>query len=161
MSPFEGGRPCAESPQSELDKLELLASLHDIGKVGVRDEILTKPGPLTEKEWVEMKRHPEIGYRIAMTSPELAPIAEGILCHHEWWNGGGYPRGISGEDIPLISRIVAVVDAYDAMTSDRPYRKALSHEEAVERIRKNAGTQFDPLIARIFTEIVFGMRSYM
>jgi len=148
-------------PQSELDKLELLASLHDIGKVGVRDEILTKPGPLTEKEWVEMKRHPEIGYRIAMTSPELAPIAEGILCHHEWWNGGGYPRGISGEDIPLISRIIAVVDAYDAMTNDRPYRTALTHEEAIERIRRNAGTQFDPLIARIFTEVIFGTRSYM
>lgn len=148
-------------PQSELDKLELLASLHDLGKVGVRDEILTKPGTLTEKEWVEMKRHPEIGFRIAKTSPELAPIAEGILCHHEWWDGKGYPRGICSESIPLISRIVAVVDAYDAMTSDRPYRKALSHEEAVERIRKNAGTQFDPLIARIFTEIVFEMRSYM
>jgi len=139
--------------QAELDELELLASLHDIGKVGIRDEILTKPSELNDLEWAEIKRHPEIGYRIAMTSPELAPIAEGILCHHEWWNGGGYPQGLSGESIPLLSRIVAVADAYDAMTNDRPYRKALDHEVAIERIKQNAGRQFDPKIAGIFTEI--------
>lgn len=140
-------------PQSELDKLELLATLHDIGKVGIRDEILTKPGPLNDLEWEEMKRHPEIGYRIAKSSPELAPIAEGILCHHEWWDGSGYPQGILGEEIPLISRIVAVVDAYDAMTNDRPYRKALDHAVAIERIRRNAGTQFDPAVVRVFVEL--------
>jgi len=142
-------------PQAELDKLELLASLHDIGKVGIRDEILTKQGELNEMEWAEMKRHPEIGYRIAKTSPELAPIAEGILCHHEWWNGSGYPQGLRGENIPLISRIISVVDAYDAMTNDRPYRKAISHEAAIERIKQNAGTQFDPQIAGIFAELPF------
>jgi diguanylate cyclase (GGDEF)-like protein len=141
-------------PQSELDKLELLASLHDIGKVGVRDEILTKPGKLNEMEWVEIKRHPEIGYRIATTSPELSAIAEGILSHHEWWNGSGYPQGLRGENIPLISRIVAVVDAYDAMTNDRPYRKALSYEKAIEIIKQNAGIQFDPQIVKTFLEIM-------
>jgi len=141
--------------QAELDKLVLLASLHDIGKVGIRDDILTKQGELDDMEWEEMKRHPEIGYRIAKTSPDLAPIAEGILCHHEWWDGSGYPQGIRGESIPLISRIVAVVDAYDAMTNDRPYRKALNHETAIKRIKQNAGTQFDPNIVKIFTEIVF------
>lgn len=140
--------------QTELDKLELLASLHDIGKVGVRDEVLTKPDKLNEMEWAEIKRHPEIGYRIAKTTSELAPIAEGILCHHERWDGLGYPQGLCGEDIPLISRIVAVVDAYDAMTNDRPYRKALDHEVAVTQIRQNAGTQFDPQIAEIFAEIL-------
>lgn len=140
-------------PQSELDKLELLASLHDIGKVGIRDEVLTKPGPLNDLEWEEMKRHPEIGYRIAKSAPELAPISEGILCHHEWWDGSGYPRGLAGEEIPLISRIVAVVDAYDAMTNDRPYRKALDHAVAIERIRRNAGTQFDPAVVRVFVEL--------
>ncbi len=140
--------------QAELDKLELLASLHDIGKVGIRDDILTKPGELNEVEWTEMKRHPEIGYRIAKTSSELAPIAEGILSHQEWWDGSGYPQGLRGESIPLISRIVSVVDAYDAMTNDRPYRKALKHEVAIERIKNNAGTQFDPVIAKIFIEIV-------
>ena len=140
-------------PQEELDKLELLASLHDIGKVGIRDEILTKPAELTDMEWAEMKRHPEIGYRIAKTTQELAPIAEGILHHHEWWDGSGYPHGLAGEEIPLISRIIAIVDAYDAMTNDRPYRKAMSHLDAIERIGRNAGTQFDPDIARIFTEM--------
>lgn len=109
-------------------------------------------------EWAEIKRHPEIGYRIARTSPELAPIAEGILCHHEWWDGSGYPQGLSGESIPLISRIVSIVDAYDAMTNDRPYRKALDHKTALERIRQSAGTQFDPHISEIFTDI-FSCRS--
>ncbi|NLP31271.1 MAG: PAS domain S-box protein [Clostridiales bacterium] len=140
--------------QAELDKLELLASLHDIGKVGVRDDILTKPDKLNEKEWIEIKRHPEIGYRIAMSSPELAPIAEGILCHHEWWNGKGYPQGLCGESIPLISRIVSVVDAYDAMTNDRPYRKALDQELAIEIIKQNAGSQFDPQIVKFFINIL-------
>ncbi|NLY70730.1 MAG: PAS domain S-box protein [Clostridiales bacterium] len=140
--------------QAELDKLELLASLHDIGKVGIRDDILTKPTKLNEKEWAEIKRHPEIGYRIAKTSLELAPIAEGILSHHEWWNGKGYPQGLKGENIPLISRIVSVVDAYDAITNDRPYRKALTHKEAIKIIKQNAGIQFDPLIVKIFIEIV-------
>jgi len=140
--------------QVELDKLELLATLHDIGKVGIRDYILTKPGKLSESEWAEMRRHPEIGYRIAMTSPELVPVAVGILCHHEWWNGRGYPQGLSGESIPLLSRIIAVVDAYDAMTNDRPYRKAMEPAAAIEIIRKNAGTQFDPQIAEIFADIM-------
>jgi diguanylate cyclase (GGDEF)-like protein/PAS domain S-box-containing protein len=138
----------------ELDKLELLASLHDIGKVGVRDYILTKPGKLTDSEWAEMKRHPEIGYRIAISSLELVPIADGILCHHEWWNGKGYPKGLSGEKIPLLSRIISVVDAYDAMTNDRPYRKAMKQEEALEIIEKGAGTQFEPKIAKIFLDIM-------
>lgn len=141
--------------QAEMDKLELLATLHDIGKVGIRDYILTKPDKLSESEWVEMKRHPEIGYRIAITSPELVPVAEGILCHHEWWNGGGYPNGLCGENIPLLSRIIAVVDAYDAMTNDRPYRKGMESEAALEIIKENAGTQFDPKIAEIFISLMF------
>lgn len=140
--------------QVELDKLELLATLHDIGKVGIKDYILTKPGKLSESEWAEMIRHPEIGYRIAMTSPELVPVAEGILCHHEWWNGRGYPQGLCCENIPLLSRIIAVVDAYDAMTNDRPYRKAMEPAVAIEIIRENAGVQFDPQIAEIFTDLM-------
>jgi len=140
--------------QVDLDKLELLATLHDIGKVGIRDYILTKPGKLSESEWAEMKRHPEIGYRIAMTSPELVPVAEGILYHQECWDGSGYPKGLCGENIPLLSRIIAVVDAYDAMTNDRPYRKAMEPAAAIEIIRKNAGTQFDPEIAKIFIDLM-------
>ena len=138
--------------QIELDHLELLATLHDLGKVGIADQILNKPGKLTADEWVEMKKHPEIGYRIASSTPELSPIAEYILCHHERWDGKGYPQGLAGKDIPLISRILAVVDAYDAMTQDRPYRKAMSHADAILEIRNNTGTQFDPDIALIFLD---------
>ena len=101
-----------------------------------------------------MKRHPEIGYRIAISSPELIPVAESILCHHERWDGSGYPQGLSGENIPQLSRILAVVDAYDAMTQNRPYRKAMSHEEALAEIRCNSGKQFDPHIVDIFLEII-------
>lgn len=138
----------------EMDELSLLAVLHDIGKVGIREEILKKPGSLTELEWEEMKKHPEIGCRIAQNTPELGPIAEYILCHHERWDGQGYPQGLKGEEIPLLCRILAVADAYDAMTSDRTYRKALSREEAIEEIKRNAGTQFDPQIVEMFLESI-------
>lgn len=134
--------------------LELLSVLHDIGKIGIKDSILNKPGKLTDEEWVEMKKHPEIGYRIAIATPELAPIADYILTHHERYDGNGYPQGLKGNDIPLISRILAVVDAYDAMTEDRPYRKAMSKEAALCEISKNSGTQFDPEIANIFIEVL-------
>ena len=138
----------------ELDELALLAALHDIGKVGIDDNILKKPGMLTAEEWIEMKKHPELGYRIAMASPELMSIANYILCHHERWDGKGYPQGLKGKQIPLFSRIIAIIDAYDAMTENRPYRDAMSHEEALEEIRLNAGTQFDPEAARIFIEVM-------
>lgn len=138
--------------QNELDHLELLATLHDIGKVGIDERILRKPGKLDTDEWTKMKKHPEIGFRIAMSSPNLAPIASYILYHHERWDGYGYPQNLKGTDIPLISRIISVVDAYDAMTEDRVYQKAKTHEEAIEEIRKCAGSQFDPHIAKIFIE---------
>lgn len=140
--------------RQQFDELELLSTLHDIGKIGVDNQILNKPGVLIEEEWKKMKKHSDIGYRIAMASPELMSIAYYILTHHEHWDGGGYPQGLSGERIPLLSRILAVADAYDAMTEDRPYRKAMTKEEALQEIKRNAGTQFDPKIAQIFIEII-------
>ncbi|MGD9676963.1 MAG: HD domain-containing phosphohydrolase [Vulcanibacillus sp.] len=138
----------------ELYELELFATLHDIGKIAINDQILGKPGELTKDEWIEMKKHPEIGYRIAISSHELVPIADYILSHHERWDGNGYPQGLKGEEIPLLARILSVVDAYDAMTQDRVYRKALSETEAIEEIRRNAGTQFDQDIVNVFLEKV-------
>ncbi|MEA4870521.1 MAG: PAS domain S-box protein [Christensenella sp.] len=138
----------------EMDKLHLFAILHDIGKIGISDQILNKPSSLNEEEFAVMKTHPEIGYRIAMASPEFASIAELILTHHERWDGAGYPNRISGEKIPLLSRILAIADAYDAMTKDRIYRKALPREVAVREIKTNAGSQFDPQIAGVFLQIL-------
>lgn len=138
----------------EKDELVLLALLHDIGKVGIEKDILLKPGSLTEEEWKEMKRHPEIGYRIALNTPELAFIAEYILYHHERYDGKGYPQGLKGKEIPLLCRILAVADAYDAMTQNRVYRRAMSKEEAIAEIKKNRGKQFDPEVADIFLQII-------
>jgi diguanylate cyclase (GGDEF)-like protein/PAS domain S-box-containing protein len=140
-------------PGGRLADLRLLAKFHDIGKVGIPDSILNKPDKLTPEELAVMRRHCEIGYRIARASSELAPIAEWILKHQEWWNGEGYPLGLAGEDIPIECRILGIVDAYDAMTSNRPYRKALSHEIALAEIARCAGTQFDPRLAALFLKI--------
>ncbi|MFW5980278.1 MAG: HD domain-containing phosphohydrolase [Halanaerobiales bacterium] len=139
---------------SDLDKLIILASLHDIGKIAIPTEILKKPDKLTEKEWEKIKEHPEIGYRILKSSEEFAYIAGEVLAHHERWDGSGYPRGLSGTDIPLLSRIISVVDTYDVMTNGRPYRKAVSPEKALQEIKENSGTQFDPEVVKIFTEII-------
>ncbi len=140
--------------EDELVALELLSTLHDIGKISVDRDILTKVAPLNEDEWNEIKTHPEVGYRITQASPELRHISEYILNHHERWDGKGYPQGLAGEEIPLLSRILSVVDAYDAMTQDRGYRKAMPVQDAVAEIEKNSGTQFDPRIARYFIELV-------
>jgi len=140
--------------KEDLNDLALLSSLHDIGKLSIDNRILDKPGKLTDTEWLEMKKHPAIGYRIAMASTELRPIAENILCHHEHWNGTGYPQGLSGENIPLLSRVISVVDAYDAMTNDRTYRKALTKEAAIAEINYHTGSQFDPQIAALFLTLI-------
>lgn len=136
----------------EMDQLSLLALLHDIGKVGINQNILQKPGKLTSEEWDEMKRHPEMGYRIAQSTPELSVVSELILSHHERWDGNGYPHGLKGEEIPMVCRVLAVADAFDAMTSDRAYRKAMSVKEAVLELEGNAGTQFDPYITKVLIE---------
>ena len=138
----------------EMAELSLLALLHDIGKVSIHPNILQKPGPLNAEEWEEMKRHPEIGCRIAQATPELSVVADLIIAHHERWDGTGYPNGLKGEEIPLACRILAVTDAYDAMTNDRAYRDAKSSEDAVSELLGNAGTQFDPEITRLFVDVL-------
>jgi putative nucleotidyltransferase with HDIG domain len=126
------------------------ALLHDVGKIGVPDSILLKPAKLNEEEWVEMRKHPQIGYNILRSIEFLSPAAEIVLCHQERWDGRGYPNGLAGTDIPFGARIFAIVDTLDAMTSDRPYRKALSFETALNEIRACSGTQFDPRITEVF-----------
>ena len=139
-------------PESRMTDLRLLAQFHDIGKVGIPDRILLKPGPLEPDEVIEMRRHCEIGHRIAQSSPDLLPVADWVLKHQEWWNGEGYPLGLAGERIPIECRILSIADAYDAMTSDRPYRKAMSHEAALTELRRCAGVQFDPDLVELFIE---------
>ncbi len=127
--------------------------LHDVGKVGVPEAILNKPGPLDREEWLIMRTHPEIGVQMVSGIEPLGPAVEVIRSHHERWDGRGYPTGLGGEEIPLSARIFSVCDAFDAMTSDRPYRHALPFEHALEEIMAGAGSQFDPAMAQAFASI--------
>jgi diguanylate cyclase (GGDEF)-like protein/PAS domain S-box-containing protein len=138
----------------QMKDLKLLAMICDIGKIAISEEIILKKGWLSETEWEEVKKHPEIGFRIARSSPELAHIADAILYHHEFWNGNGYPQKIKGEEIPLLSRIIHIVNAYQAMIHERPYRQAMSKEDAIAELIKGKGSQFDPELIDKFVAIV-------
>ena len=150
------GRLCEQTAaalglkKEEIRENAVAGAMHDIGKIGIDTSILEKSGSMTEAEWAQIKKHPEIGYRILCTSSEYYNIAEYVLAHHERWDGKGYPKGLAGCSISLSARIIAVADAYDAMTSERPYRRAFSKAEAAEELLKNAGKQFDPDIVKVF-----------
>jgi HD-GYP domain-containing protein (c-di-GMP phosphodiesterase class II) len=133
-----------------LQNLEVAALLHDIGKVGVPDAILKKPGKLDADEYTLMKKHPEYGWAVLRMLPGFEHAALDILHHHEMFDGKGYPAGLRGTETPIVSRIVSVIDAFDAMVSSRPYRKGLPYEEAVRRLMLASGTQFDPLVVQCF-----------
>ncbi len=140
--------------ETEVNELSLLGLLHDLGKVAISESILNKTGTLSADEWEIMKTHSEIGYRIAIASPDLVDVAQGILSHHERWDGKGYPRGLKEEAIPKLARIITIVDAFEAMTSDRTYRQKLSVANALDEILSCAGTQFDPALAKAFVNMM-------
>jgi putative nucleotidyltransferase with HDIG domain len=140
--------------KEELDRIQMGAMLHDIGKIAIDDAILSKPGPLNDEEWVHMRRHPEIAVQMLSHIPFLKDCLDIPYSHHEKWDGSGYPRGIGGEEIPLPARIFALVDVWDALRSNRPYRNAWTHEKALDYIASNAGKHFDPGLVEMFVEMI-------
>jgi HD-GYP domain-containing protein (c-di-GMP phosphodiesterase class II) len=145
-------------PTLELRSLALGAQMHDVGKIGVPDRILTKPGPLTDEEFAVIREHVGRGYEIALGVKSLASAVDAIRYHHERWDGSGYPTGLSGEDIPLNARIVAVADAFDAMTSGRVYQKAVTRDDGFKELQRCAGTHFDPACVDAFVAALSRVR---
>jgi HD-GYP domain-containing protein (c-di-GMP phosphodiesterase class II) len=140
--------------EDEVNRIRHAAILHDVGKIGIAESVLSKPDALNEREWESMMRHPEVGHEILNEVASLRGVAEVVYAHHERFDGQGYPRGLKGDEIPIGSRIFAVVDAYAAMTADRPYRKKMEHDVAVREIVRNSLTQFDPGVVEAFLETV-------
>lgn len=140
--------------QDDVDSLALLAELHDIGKVGLEKELLLREGPLNAEEWQKVKRHPELGFKIVSASTKLSHVGKGILAHHEHWDGSGYPQGLKYEEIPFLARIFSIVEAYEVMTHERSYKPTYSKEIAIEELKTNSGTQFDPNLIDIFVNFV-------
>ncbi|MDD4764880.1 MAG: HD-GYP domain-containing protein [Atribacterota bacterium] len=138
----------------DLNRLRLLALMHDIGKIGVSKQILSKTEKLTGEEWQKIKGHCQIGYHITKSIPEFSSICKEVLYHHENWDGSGYPTGLKGEKIPLLSRIISIIDSFNTMQSNRPYKRIMTKEESIEEIKKNSGSQFDPNLVSIFLDIL-------
>jgi diguanylate cyclase len=145
-------------PDVDIYKLEISGLFHDIGKLAIQECILNKSGPLTDQEWNEIMRHPEVGYWILSTSLEMSDIAKFVLYHHERYDGSGYPKGLKEDEIPLLSRIISVVDSYDAMTNQRSYKETLDLDMAINELISNKGKQFDPEIVDVFVEKVLSQR---
>jgi HD-GYP domain-containing protein (c-di-GMP phosphodiesterase class II) len=140
--------------KNDIENLALLAELHDIGKVGLEKDLLLREGPLTIGEWQSVKRHPELGFKIVSASTKLSHIGKGILAHHEHWDGNGYPQGLKGEEIPFIARAFSIVEAYDVMTHERPYKPIYTKERAIKELKDNSGTQFDPNFVELFINYI-------
>ena len=147
-----------ELPENIVSKLRAIGLVHDIGKIAIHEGILNKPGRLNEIEMTEMKRHSEIGYRILSSKTEMSEVAEYILMHHERLDGSGYPKGLKKDEIPLISRILGIADSYDAMTSDRCYKDAMSEKEAVAELVDQSGKLFDEEICKTFVQKVLKIK---
>jgi len=141
---------------NDIEQLKMVGLLHDIGKIAINETIINKTSDLTDDEWKEIKRHPEIGFRILSTVNDMSDMANYVLYHHERWDGNGYPKGLKGEEIPLVSRIITLAEAYDAMTSKSNYRSTLPDEQVIEELRRNSGLQFDPDLLCVFIEKVLG-----
>jgi HD-GYP domain-containing protein (c-di-GMP phosphodiesterase class II) len=140
--------------EDEILHIQRGALLHDIGKMGIPDSILLKPGPLTDDEWVVMRQHPTYAYKLLSEIPYLLPALEIPYFHHERWDGSGYPHGLAGDKIPLTARIFAVIDVWDALSSDRPYRPAWSEEAVINYLKEQSGKQFDPAVVNAFLKII-------
>jgi len=140
-------------PESEIERIRVASLLHDLGKLAIPEEILTKPGELNDPEWKIVSEHPKIGQVILEQAGALRDAATIVLHHHEWYDGRGYPHGLAGEEIPVGARIVAIADAYEAMVAGRPYRDAITHQAAIEELRRHAGMQFDPALVQAFAEL--------
>lgn len=140
--------------KKELSELEILGDIHDIGKVTISENVLNKIGTLNSEEWEEVKKHSEVGYHIALSSPDLSFLADSILCHHERYDGSGYPKGLKGEQIPIYARILSIADAFDSMAGFRVYKKRMNKKEIIIEFEKYSGKQFDPKLVKVFVNKV-------
>jgi HD-GYP domain-containing protein (c-di-GMP phosphodiesterase class II) len=140
--------------QEEIRKIKIAGLMHDIGKIAIDGNLFNKPGKLSSEDWVVVKRHPEIGYRILNSVDEFKDVGRFVLEHHEKWNGSGYPKGLKENEISLQAKIIAIANSFDLMTSERPYKKTLTVEETANELERNAGIKFDPFVVKIFVDNV-------
>lgn len=139
-------------PEEKVNMIRIAGYLHDIGKIGIPETVLNKKGKLNKQEWETMKLHSEKSWRILENTSDYKEISNIVLCHHEKWDGSGYPRGLAGDEIPLEARIITIADSFDAMTHERPYQQGLAHDESIAELKRCAGSHFDPVIVMMFVD---------